>query len=247
MAAAIFSGYTALLFKCIAEIIASAGLGRNPFHCWQVYVILAVALSCAPTELHFLNLALQLGDAIFVVPVYLALGMVSQLLTGMIFFEEYKDFVSASHAIEFAISVSITLLFVMIMAKANVVVDEFALEEPEMFEKLDILQEDSEMTRQITDPATPSKQHSASKSKTPSLVLPLPKTPKMGLTMLDEEDAADAVQVTVAGFGGAIEVMEIIRQGSSCSNRLGRGQSPTSASNRGRSMSPTTKKEVGIV
>merc|ERR1719171_3048932 len=96
------------------------------------------------------------------------------------------------------------------MAKANVVVDEFALEEPEMFEKLDILQEDSEMTRQITDPATPSKQHSASKSKTPSLVLPLPKTPKMGLTMLDEEDAADAVQVTVAGFGGAIEVMEII-------------------------------------
>merc|ERR1719305_2171034 len=157
MAAAIFSGFTALLFKCLAELIASAGKeyldtgsGKenmlSPWRCWQTYAIACVALSCAPAELHFLNLALQSGDAIFVVPVYLALGMVSQLLTGMIFFEEYKDFVSASHAIEFAISVSITLLFVMIMAKANVVVDQFALEEPEMFEKLDILQEDSEMT-----------------------------------------------------------------------------------------------------
>merc|ERR1719353_930365 len=91
----------------------------SPWRYWQTYVIAGFALSCAPAELHFLNLALKSGDAIFVVPVYLALGMTCQLLTGMVFFQEYRNFSSINHAVCFSCSVAVTLLFVVILTKAQ--------------------------------------------------------------------------------------------------------------------------------
>eukprot|EP00929_Paragymnodinium_shiwhaense_P065649 TRINITY_DN32890_c0_g1_i2.p1 TRINITY_DN32890_c0_g1~~TRINITY_DN32890_c0_g1_i2.p1 ORF type:complete len:619 (+),score=135.49 TRINITY_DN32890_c0_g1_i2:111-1967(+) len=129
-AAAISAGYTALLFKCVAEMLASAPAdltqqdsSRPPvqplwFH-WQTYAIACAALSVAPAELHYLNLALQSGEALFVVPTYLALGMLAQLSTGIVFFEEFKDFSSRRHALSFAASVGLTLTFVVLMAKAQ--------------------------------------------------------------------------------------------------------------------------------
>jgi len=126
-AAAVAAGYTALLFKCVAELLARVGTvvtgGRprddNPLACWQTYVIAGAAFSCAPAELHFLNLSLQAGEAVFVVPVYLALGMVAQLLTGVVFFQEFRDFSSVWHFAAFCTSVVLILIFVVQMTKAQ--------------------------------------------------------------------------------------------------------------------------------
>lgn len=127
--AAVAAGYTALLFKCVAELLAGSGAAvagglassrdEHPWMCWESYLILASALSCAPAELHFLNLALQEGEASFVVPTYLSLGMIAQLSTGVVFFEEYLDFASPQHAVEFGCSVLMTLISVVLMAKAQ--------------------------------------------------------------------------------------------------------------------------------
>lgn len=124
-AAAVGAGYTALLFKCIAELMASMATSTNPesspLHSWKTYAILLAGLSCAPTELHCLNLALQAGDAVFVVPTYLTLSMLAQLSTGAVFFQECRDFTSPMHAATFCLSVALTLACVVAMAHARAI------------------------------------------------------------------------------------------------------------------------------
>lgn len=121
--AAVGAGYTALLFKCVAEIVAGPLVHPEaalPWWCsWETYAITVVALVCAPAELHCLNLALQCGEAALVVPAYLTLGMLAQLTTGAVFFGELRSFQSASHAVCFGVSVLLTLVFVVLMAKAQ--------------------------------------------------------------------------------------------------------------------------------
>lgn len=170
--AAISAGYTALLFKCIAEIIAGGGLVA--VYSWETYAIAAVALSCAPTELHCLNLALQTGEAIFVIPMYLTLGMMAQLTTGAVFFQEFKNFNSRSHAIGFAAGVALTVTFVVAMAKAQ-----------------DDKQDAGELTSSLLE----------AEEESPELDAP---RPSRSFPIAPEGSQA----VSVAGFGGAIEVLE---------------------------------------
>jgi hypothetical protein len=121
-AAAVAAGYTALLFKCLAELLASHARGPTAppmWSCWETYAMACMALWCAPTELHFLNLALQTGEAVLVVPTYLALGMLSQLLTGAVIFKEFQYFSSASHAFGFGFGTLLTLAFVALTARAQ--------------------------------------------------------------------------------------------------------------------------------
>lgn len=118
--AAIAAGYTALLFKCIAELIAGYNTALDELLWrWQTYVLLAVAVTVAPSELHCLNMALQTGDAVFVVPMYLAMGMLSQLTTGGVFFREFQDFHSMHDACLFFASVTFALGSVVFMALAQ--------------------------------------------------------------------------------------------------------------------------------
>lgn len=75
-------------------------------------------LTCAPFELYCVNVAMQCGDALVVLPAYLALGMVSQLLTGAVFFREFQDFGSAAQAVGFSFSVLLTVTCVIRMSQA---------------------------------------------------------------------------------------------------------------------------------
>lgn len=196
MAAAIAAGYTALLFKCIAVVIAGAmqrpDFAPPPWYSWKMYVIVGVALTCAPTELHCLNLALQLGDAAFVVPTYLSLGMLAQLLTGAIFFNEFCDFQSASHALGFGFSVLLTLTFVILMAKSK------ANEDMEQ----DIIENTPELQTSFLD--KPQDENSWSLSHHS-----VPRSPHNGPPRLMTPRGTRVV--SYAGFGGAIECLESTR------------------------------------
>mmetsp|Transcript_29425 Transcript_29425/g.68520 ORF Transcript_29425/g.68520 Transcript_29425/m.68520 type:complete len:505 (-) Transcript_29425:171-1685(-) len=111
--AAVATGYTALCFKCVGGFLAAAVSGGQGFQLpWQQigpWLILATAIGSATIELHCLNYALYYGEAAFVVPMYLALGMLCQLAIGSIFFQELHDFTSHSSAVGFIVGVSITV------------------------------------------------------------------------------------------------------------------------------------------
>lgn len=114
--------FAALFFKCISELLARATLHQvGPWHEWQFYVLLTSALCCCPTELHCLNLALKSGDAVYVVPMYLALNMLCQLVTGGIFFDEFRYFRSAAQALGFCLSVGGLLACVVAMTRGMAV------------------------------------------------------------------------------------------------------------------------------
>eukprot|EP00933_Yihiella_yeosuensis_P082463 TRINITY_DN96359_c0_g1_i1.p1 TRINITY_DN96359_c0_g1~~TRINITY_DN96359_c0_g1_i1.p1 ORF type:complete len:458 (+),score=86.46 TRINITY_DN96359_c0_g1_i1:1-1374(+) len=123
--AALAAGFTAMLFKCVSEIVAgtlnrtSSTEERPAYECWQAYLILAAALCCAPSELHCLNMALQHGDAVAVVPMYLSLAMLAQLATGGVFFQEFSGFLNLTQEIRFALSVCLTLACVVYMTQAK--------------------------------------------------------------------------------------------------------------------------------
>lgn len=253
MAAAITSGYTALLFKCLSEIIASAGVahlnsedGSGPWCYWETYAIAAVAVSCAPAELHFLNLALQAGDAIFVVPVYLALGMSSQLLTGMVFFQEYRNFASEDgaysvlHIAKFACSVCMALFFVVVMAKAQaegVDVDSVTscspLEDPLL---IHVEAEDEHSCKDWSPPpAVVVTGVDADQMPTTPSPAKLPATPRKTAGRQARGLTID-ITVSVAGFGGAIECLDTV------SNRA---RSRTVDATRLGSMSPFRARPIG--
>lgn len=119
--AAVSAGYTALLFKCIATLAAKWTVQPDdcPLHHWQSYLLVVAAFSVAPLELHCLNLALQYGEAVAVVPAYLSLGMLSQLSTGSVFFQELQTIQSFRQGVEFFLSVCLTLSFVVAMTLAR--------------------------------------------------------------------------------------------------------------------------------
>lgn len=118
--AAAASGYTSLFFKCVSQILVAGTLQKpTAWSFWQTYVILACAVIIAPSEIRMLNGALASGDAIFVVPIYFALGMVAQIMTGAAFFEEFNDFYSVQQAALFLFGVTCVLVSVAIVSKTH--------------------------------------------------------------------------------------------------------------------------------
>merc|ERR550537_808302 len=70
----------------------------------------------AVTNLHFLNMALSVGDAVYVVPMYEAMAIFGQTLLGGIFFQEFQELDTYAH-INFWFCLSIILLGVVLLAR----------------------------------------------------------------------------------------------------------------------------------
>jgi len=126
--AALAVGYTSLLFRVVAGILAGAAEGLNgrgsPFNYWQTYPIIVAALCVAPVAIHCLNLALLKGDAIFVVCTYESLGILTQLSMGAVFFRELSSFTSLTHMVVFGFGVLLMLIFVIALTVAQAANEE---------------------------------------------------------------------------------------------------------------------------
>lgn len=130
-AGAIAGSYTQMLVKCIADFFSAELKSSNPggaqdgrscgFGCWTFWILLAVAaLAFGVAEIHLSNLAFKSGDMICAVPLYMSLEMILQLITGIIFFHEFRGFTSQIHMIIFLVSFALILLFLFLLANATV-------------------------------------------------------------------------------------------------------------------------------
>lgn len=116
-AAAVFSGYTSLLFKCVSlMVIALPEKAPLPWVSPWAYTILLSAMLCGVAEVHCLNLGLRIGDAVTMMPLYFSLGMLSQIMTNGIFFSEFGQFASFQQAVVFSIGVVVSLGFVVLLS-----------------------------------------------------------------------------------------------------------------------------------
>eukprot|EP00746_Dinoflagellata_sp_MGD_P000618 gnl/MRDRNA2_/MRDRNA2_101116_c0_seq1.p1 gnl/MRDRNA2_/MRDRNA2_101116_c0~~gnl/MRDRNA2_/MRDRNA2_101116_c0_seq1.p1 ORF type:complete len:330 (+),score=37.46 gnl/MRDRNA2_/MRDRNA2_101116_c0_seq1:151-1140(+) len=89
---------------------------HNQFDRWESWVMVVLMISLAVTNLHFLNMALSIGDAVFVVPMYEAMAIFGQTLLGGIFFKEFQELDWFAH-VNFWFGLSVILLGVVLLAR----------------------------------------------------------------------------------------------------------------------------------
>merc|ERR1719313_16067 len=95
-----------------------------PFPWWsdwspQAYAIVVGAGLSGMGQVHCLNMGLRSGDAVVVVPVFLSLGMLAQMLTGGVFFDELHHIGSATQAVAFILGVVMLIVCVAILTIKN--------------------------------------------------------------------------------------------------------------------------------
>jgi len=112
-ASGVLAGYSALLFKCVSLMILHVPDGMpSPWHHAEAYCITACALLVGCCEIHTLNLGLKNCQAVVLVPVYLSLGMLAQIVTNGVFFKEFSQFSSKGQVALFLVGVAMSIIFV---------------------------------------------------------------------------------------------------------------------------------------
>jgi len=90
--AAMTSWYSVLTAKCSSGLVfTSLYHQENQFGSWITYMLLFLMIVLASINLHFINMALKHGQAVFVVPAYEAVALVGQIGLGGIFFDEFAN------------------------------------------------------------------------------------------------------------------------------------------------------------
>lgn len=122
--AAVLTGFTAVLFKCVSLMLVASPAGMpSPWVCSQAYAIVFFAVVCGVLEIHTLNLALRLGKAVVLTPIYLSTGMLSQILTSGVLLHEFGQ-VSGEQFVIFFLGVSISIGFIAMLTTVRARTDD---------------------------------------------------------------------------------------------------------------------------
>lgn len=95
---AMLGWYSVLTAKCTAGLLWSTIYYRhNQFYSPLPWILAGAVVSLGVTNLHFLNIALEYGDAVNVIPLYEALAVTGQIFIGGIFFDEFSQLTTTEH------------------------------------------------------------------------------------------------------------------------------------------------------
>lgn len=101
LTSATFAWYATILSKSTAALILTsvADSETKQLQSALFWVFSVAFLFCAACQIHFLNLGMKYGDAVIVIPSYMALSMLGQIVVGgLIFFREFKYFTAMDEA-----------------------------------------------------------------------------------------------------------------------------------------------------
>lgn len=89
--AAILGWYSVLCAKITSGLVFSSWHHQqNQFDQWEIWGILVTMIFLCVSSFHFLNMALSIGDVVYVVPIYEVMCICGQALVGGIFFQEFQ-------------------------------------------------------------------------------------------------------------------------------------------------------------
>mmetsp|Transcript_24585 Transcript_24585/g.38531 ORF Transcript_24585/g.38531 Transcript_24585/m.38531 type:complete len:399 (-) Transcript_24585:34-1230(-) len=126
---AVFSGYTVTLFKAVSEMLVAWATVR-PWADWYFYAIICCACIVAITQIHTLNLALNKGRAMTVVPAYFCLSMLAQLgVSEMVVWDVPSETLPL---VIFCLGIFLILVFIILLARAKTASEELKVGEDEL-------------------------------------------------------------------------------------------------------------------
>jgi len=91
---AVLGWYASVFSRSMAALIltsATSTESRSSFISNTFLFFLAAFVFCAICQIHFLNLAMQIGDAVVVLPAYMGMSMTGQIVVGGLFFDEFQN------------------------------------------------------------------------------------------------------------------------------------------------------------
>jgi hypothetical protein len=118
LCSAIASGYTVSLFKCVSILILSWS-SAEPWKRWQFYGVLLVALGLCLVQVHSLNMALQLGRAMNVVPTLFAFSLLAQIGVAHAAYQEMRG-MDGRHAATFVVGIVVMLSSVVGLVRSKI-------------------------------------------------------------------------------------------------------------------------------
>lgn len=89
---AVCAWYATLLSKCSSSLVVTSVHARSQLGYWQFWIFPVGVLVFGVLQMHVLNLALKVGCAVSVLPVYESLSMTGQVILCGIFFNEFRGF-----------------------------------------------------------------------------------------------------------------------------------------------------------
>ncbi|CEG43108.1 Phospholipase D, Pi-TM-PLD [Plasmopara halstedii] len=116
-----FGGQSVLLAKSTVELLKSAIWGDAGFYMFtQItsYAIVAGMGTCLGFQVHFLNGGLARFDALVVIPVYQSFWILTSVLGGIMYFEEYVS-MTRTQLLIFTVGGCVTILGIIVLLKTR--------------------------------------------------------------------------------------------------------------------------------
>ena len=112
----ILGGQSVMFGKMVGELISATFDGDNQFFSPFLYLFILCMLLCVMGQLHYLAVALNFFDALYVVPVFQCFFISFSTLGGASFFNEFADF-DATQGILFPLGLFTTLTGVVVLSR----------------------------------------------------------------------------------------------------------------------------------
>eukprot|EP00746_Dinoflagellata_sp_MGD_P122661 gnl/MRDRNA2_/MRDRNA2_57478_c0_seq1.p1 gnl/MRDRNA2_/MRDRNA2_57478_c0~~gnl/MRDRNA2_/MRDRNA2_57478_c0_seq1.p1 ORF type:complete len:362 (-),score=28.29 gnl/MRDRNA2_/MRDRNA2_57478_c0_seq1:213-1298(-) len=123
--AAVVGWYSVLSAKITSGLtFTSWHHNGNQFDRWESWVMLAIMILLAVANLHFLNMALSIGDAVYVTPLHQAIAIFGQTVLGGIFFQEFQHLDTYGH-INFWLGLTCVLVGIICLTRKGPETDFF--------------------------------------------------------------------------------------------------------------------------
>lgn len=184
-----FGGQSLLFGKMVAELVKRTVTGDNQMVYVLTYVFLACMLCTVVCQLHFLALALNFFDALYVVPAFQCFFISVSTVGGMVYFLEFQAFSLLQSAL-FPLGILITIVGVYILSSRHSRVAKLAARKADA--------QDREFQQQFEEVETKLQQkQQLQESQLPSIV----SSPVPVLSESDGlSDQAHVVSLTVEGM-----------------------------------------------
>jgi uncharacterized membrane protein len=115
-AAGVIGAQSVLFGKCAAELLVIWAKGDNPFLHALTYFVIFMLFFTIFLQIRFLNKALMKFEAMVVVPIFQSFWMVVSVISGMVFFGEYKQLLNETAPL-FGIGVFVTIVGLVVLSQ----------------------------------------------------------------------------------------------------------------------------------
>ncbi|KAK1939349.1 putative magnesium transporter NIPA8 [Phytophthora citrophthora] len=176
-----FGGQSVLLAKSTVELLKSAiwgDAGPYMFTQFTSYVIVAGMGACLFFQVHFLNGGLARFDALVVIPVYQSFWILTSVLGGIMYFEEYVN-MTRTQMLMFTIGGCVTILGIIVLLKTRHSGDDGRYEELALTPTSAWTVDDSDEEVELNLPQSPNLFNAGAKVAPGTVVTPA--TPKKSI------------------------------------------------------------------